>query len=101
MSEYAASVLAGNDFMRSAFGELPSAPGSRYLFARTMFDDFGVDWVSPTLGFLADLLHSYRLRSRFTLQVFSCKTRFAALLIPTYIGETLRKKYCKHARKDI
>lgn len=45
--EYAASVLAGNDFMRSAFG------AGFPLFARAMYDDLGVDWASSTLGFLA------------------------------------------------
>ncbi|KAH0338792.1 putative caffeine resistance protein 5, partial [Aureobasidium melanogenum] len=74
--EYAASVLAGNDFMRSAFG------AGFPLFARAMYDDLGVDWASSTLGFLA----------------------IAFIPIPFalyFFGETLRKKYSKHARKDI
>ncbi|THX81670.1 putative caffeine resistance protein 5 [Aureobasidium pullulans] len=74
--EYAASVLAGNDFMRSAFG------AGFPLFARAMYNDLGVNWVSSTLGFLA----------------------IAFIPIPFalyFYGETLRKKYSKHARKDI
>jgi hypothetical protein len=45
--EYAASVLAGNDLMRSAFG------AGFPLFARAMFDDLGVAWASSLLAFLA------------------------------------------------
>lgn len=45
--EYAASVLAGNDFMRSAFG------AGFPLFARAMYDKLGVNWASSLLGFLA------------------------------------------------
>ncbi|TIA62339.1 putative caffeine resistance protein 5 [Aureobasidium pullulans] len=74
--EYAASVLAGNDFMRSAFG------AGFPLFARAMYNDLGVNWASSTLGFLA----------------------IAFIPIPFalhFYGETLRKKYSKHARKDI
>ncbi|THY74964.1 putative caffeine resistance protein 5 [Aureobasidium pullulans] len=74
--EYAASVLAGNDFMRSAFG------AGFPLFARAMYNDLGVNWASSTLGFLA----------------------IAFVPIPFalhFYGETLREKYSKHARKDI
>ncbi|THX81932.1 putative caffeine resistance protein 5 [Aureobasidium pullulans] len=74
--EYAASVLAGNDFMRSAFG------AGFPLFARAMYNDLGVNWASSTLGFLA----------------------IAFIPIPFalyFYGETLREKYSKHARKDI
>ena len=44
---YAASVLAGNDFMRSSFG------AAFPLFARQMYTKLGVDWASSLLGFLA------------------------------------------------
>ncbi|KAK8196736.1 GTPase-activating protein, partial [Zalaria obscura] len=45
--EYAASVLAGNDFMRSMFG------AGFPLFASAMFRNLGVDWASSTLAFLS------------------------------------------------
>lgn len=45
--KYAASVLAGNDFMRSSFGT--GFP----LFAAAMYNNLGVDWASSTLGFLS------------------------------------------------
>ena len=45
--EYAASVLAGNDFMRSSFG------AGFPLFATAMYDNLGVAWASSTLGFLS------------------------------------------------
>ena len=45
--EHAASVLAGNDLFRSAFG------AGFPLFAGAMYDDLGVDWASSTLGFLS------------------------------------------------
>ena len=45
--EYAASVLAGNDFMRSSFG------AGFPLFAAAMYDNLGVAWASSTLGFLS------------------------------------------------
>lgn len=41
------SVLAGNDFMRSAFG------GAFPIFATQMFDTLGIDWGCSLLGFLA------------------------------------------------
>ena len=45
--EYAASVLAGNDFMRSSFG------AGFPLFATAMYENLGVGWASSTLGFLS------------------------------------------------
>jgi len=72
---YAASVLAGNDFMRSAFG------AGFPLFASAMYKNLGVDWASSTLGFLS--------------------IAFIPLPFLLYFyGETLRKK-SKHARQDL
>lgn len=45
--DYVASVLAGNDLMRSAFG------AGFPLFATAMYNKLGVDWASSLLGFLA------------------------------------------------
>jgi DHA1 family multidrug resistance protein-like MFS transporter len=45
--DYAASVLAGNDFMRSAFG------AGFPLFANAMYTDLGVNWASSTLAFIS------------------------------------------------
>ena len=45
--EYAASVLAGNDFMRSSFG------AGFPLFAAAMYNNLGVGWASSLLGFLS------------------------------------------------
>ena len=45
--ENAASVLAGNDFMRSAFG------AGFPLFATAMYNHLGVAWASSTLAFLS------------------------------------------------
>lgn len=45
--EYAASVFAGNDFMRSSFG------AGFPLFAAAMYNNLGVAWASSTLGFLS------------------------------------------------
>lgn len=45
--DYAASVLAGNDFMRSCFG------AGFPLFATAMYKNEGVGWASSILGFLA------------------------------------------------
>ena len=67
--EYAASVLAGNDFMRSSFG------AGFPLFAAAMYNNLGVNWASSLLGFLSIAfipipfaLHRYgkriRLRSK-------------------------------------
>lgn len=44
--EYAASVLAGNDLFRSAFG------AGFPLFATAMYKNLGVGWASSTLAFL-------------------------------------------------
>jgi DHA1 family multidrug resistance protein-like MFS transporter len=44
---YAASVLAGNDFFRSSFG------AGFPLFATAMYENLGVGWASSLLGFLA------------------------------------------------
>jgi MFS transporter, DHA1 family, multidrug resistance protein len=44
---YAASVLAGNDFIRSMFG------AAFPLFARAMYVNLGVDWASTLLALLA------------------------------------------------
>ncbi|KAG6355090.1 hypothetical protein INS49_004171 [Diaporthe citri] len=45
--EYAASVLAGNDFLRSCLG------AGFPLFASAMYKKLGVDWASSTLGFIS------------------------------------------------
>lgn len=45
--EYAASVYAGNDFMRSSFG------AGFPLFASAMYNNLGVGWASSLLGFLS------------------------------------------------
>jgi MFS transporter, DHA1 family, multidrug resistance protein len=45
--KYIASVYAGNDLVRSAFG------GAFPLFANAMFTRLGVGWASSLLGFLA------------------------------------------------
>ena len=45
--DYAASVLAGNDLMRSSFG------AAFPLFASAMYQKLGVGWASSTLAFLA------------------------------------------------
>ena len=44
---YAASVFAGNDFMRSSFG------AGFPLFASAMYNNLGIGWASSTLGFLS------------------------------------------------
>ncbi|KAK8193251.1 putative caffeine resistance protein 5 [Phyllosticta capitalensis] len=72
--DYVASVLAGNDIMRSSFG------AGFPLFARAMYINLGTAWASSTLGFLA----------------------IAFIPIPFvlyYVGERLRKM-SRHARKD-
>lgn len=46
---YAASVLAGNDFMRSTFG------AAFPLFATQMYHKLGVGWASTLLALLAIL----------------------------------------------
>lgn len=73
--ENAASVLAGNDFMRSAFG------AGFPLFASAMYNKLGVDWASSTLAFLSIAF----IPIPFALYKF---------------GKPLREKYSKHARKD-
>lgn len=73
---YAASVLAGNDLFRSAFG------AGFPLFASAMYHNLGVDWASSTLAFLSIVF----------------------IPIPWVLmryGEVLRKKYSRYARKDI
>jgi DHA1 family multidrug resistance protein-like MFS transporter len=45
--DYAASVYAGNDFMRSIFG------AGFPLFAAAMYNNLGVGWASSLLGFLS------------------------------------------------
>ena len=90
--EYAASVLAGNDFMRSAFG------AGFPLFARAMYNDLGVNWASSTLGFLAIAF----IPIPFALYFVSLNVLLVSILLTIpQCGETLRKKYSKHARKDI
>ncbi|KAK5175925.1 GTPase-activating protein [Cryomyces antarcticus] len=71
-----ASVLAGNDLMRSAFG------AGFPLFAGAMFKNLGVGWASSLLGFLSILF----IPIPFALYFY---------------GETLRKNHSKIARKDI
>ncbi|KAK5121017.1 hypothetical protein LTR85_005801 [Meristemomyces frigidus] len=74
--EVAASVLAGNDFMRSSFG------AGFPLFASAMYSYLGVNWASSTLAFLS----------------------IAFIPIPFVLykyGETLRKNHSTYARKDI
>jgi len=45
--DYAASVYAGNDFMRSSFG------AGFPLFSAAMYNNLGVGWASSLLGFLS------------------------------------------------
>lgn len=45
--KYAASVLAGNDLMRSSFG------AGFPLFASAMYKNLGTPWASSTLGFIS------------------------------------------------
>lgn len=72
--ECAASVLAGNDLMRSSFG------AGFPLFAGAMYARLGVGWASSTLAFLSISF----IPIPFVLYMF---------------GERLRKG-SKHARKD-
>ncbi|KAK5085406.1 GTPase-activating protein [Lithohypha guttulata] len=72
--EYAASVLAGNDFFRSCFG------AGFPLFATAMYQYLGVGWASSTLAFLS----------------------IAFIPIPFVLfkyGTAIRRK-SKHARQD-
>ena len=64
--EYAASVLAGNDFMRSAFG------AGFPLFARAMYNDLGVNWASSTLEFLAIAFIPIPFALYFVSLIMSC-----------------------------
>ena len=71
----AASVLAGNDFMRSTFG------AAFPLFAGAMYKNLGVEWASSTLAFLG----------------------IAFIPIPFFLyvyGERIRRDYSRYARKD-
>lgn len=52
-TKYAASVLAGNDFLRSCFG------GAFPLFATQMFLNLGVGWACTLLGCLTVLFVPY------------------------------------------
>lgn len=45
--KYVASVLAGNDLVRSSFG------AAFPLFANAMYKKLGIKWASSLLGFLA------------------------------------------------
>ncbi|KAH0427132.1 hypothetical protein CcaCcLH18_09879 [Colletotrichum camelliae] len=73
--DYAASVLAGNDLFRSAFG------AGFPMFATAMYTRLGVGWASSLLAFLAIV--------------------FIPIPIVLWkIGPTLRHKHSKHARKD-
>lgn len=91
--EYAASVLAGNDLMRSSFG------AGFPLFATAMYHKLGVDWASSLLGFLSIVF----IPIPFILYkvCYSLQTTTLMTLIfnnPQY-GERLRRM-SKHARKD-
>jgi MFS transporter, DHA1 family, multidrug resistance protein len=63
--EYAASVYAGNDFMRSSFG------AGFPLFAAAMYNKLGVGWASSLLGFLSILF----IPIPFALYIFGKKIR--------------------------
>ncbi|RAK78171.1 MFS transporter [Aspergillus fijiensis CBS 313.89] len=65
---YAASVLAGNDFMRSSFG------AAFPLFATAMFRNLGVGWACTLLGCLAVLFVPYP----FVLLRFGRRLRLAS-----------------------
>ncbi|KAF2225327.1 major facilitator superfamily domain-containing protein [Elsinoe ampelina] len=74
--DYVASVYAGNDLFRSAFG------AGFPLFATAMYNKLGIDWASSTLGFIS----------------------IAFIPIPFVLykyGRTLRVNHSKFARKDI
>ncbi|PYI17052.1 synaptic vesicle transporter [Aspergillus violaceofuscus CBS 115571] len=66
--KYAASVLAGNDFMRSSFG------AAFPLFATAMFRNLGVGWACTLLGCLAVLFVPYP----FVLLRFGRRLRLAS-----------------------
>ncbi|CAG8210250.1 unnamed protein product [Penicillium olsonii] len=66
--QYAASVLAGNDFMRSSFG------AAFPLFATAMFHNLGVGWACTLLGCLSVLFVPYP----FVLLFFGKRLRLAS-----------------------
>ncbi|OJK00414.1 hypothetical protein ASPACDRAFT_28651 [Aspergillus aculeatus ATCC 16872] len=66
--KYAASVLAGNDFMRSSFG------AAFPLFATAMFRNLGIGWACTLLGCLAVLFVPYP----FVLLKFGRRLRLAS-----------------------
>ncbi|KAK3725100.1 GTPase-activating protein [Vermiconidia calcicola] len=74
--QYAASVLAGNDLLRSSFG------AGFPLFASAMYSDLGIAWASSTLAFIS----------------------IAFIPIPFVLykyGATLRRNYSTFARRDL
>lgn len=89
--DYAASVLAGNDFMRSSFG------AGFPLFATAMYKNEGVGWASSILGFLAIVF----IPIPFVLYMVSLSflTLWESYLTVEQYGERLRK-ISRHARKD-
>jgi DHA1 family multidrug resistance protein-like MFS transporter len=66
--KYAASVFAGNDFLRSSFG------GGFPLFATAMFHNLGVGWACTLLGCLSLLFVPYP----FVLYKFGKRIRMAS-----------------------
>ncbi|GIK06650.1 hypothetical protein Aspvir_002300 [Aspergillus viridinutans] len=74
-SKYAASVLAGNDFLRSSFG------GAFPLFATQMFHNLGVGWACTLLGCLTVLFAPYP----FLLYIYGERIR-------------MRSKYAQHGK---
>jgi DHA1 family multidrug resistance protein-like MFS transporter len=66
--KYAASVLAGNDFMRSSFG------AAFPVFATAMFHNLGVGWACTLLGCLSVLFVPYP----FVLLGFGRRLRLAS-----------------------
>jgi DHA1 family multidrug resistance protein-like MFS transporter len=72
-SKYAASVLAGNDFLRSSFG------GAFPLFATQMFHNLGVGWACTLLACLTVVFMPYP----FLLYIFGERIR-------------MRSKYAQH-----
>jgi DHA1 family multidrug resistance protein-like MFS transporter len=73
--KYAASVLAGNDFLRSSFG------GGFPLFATQMFHNLGVGWACTLLGCLTVVFAPYP----FLLYKFGERIR-------------MRSKYAQHGK---
>jgi DHA1 family multidrug resistance protein-like MFS transporter len=95
--EYAASVLAGNDFMRSAFG------AGFPLFATAMYKDLGVGWASSTLAFISIAfipIPFVLIKVRFASHLTSSSWN-TTLTSHSQYGPTLRRNYSKHARKDL